>query len=636
MKISRKLQIGYLVITGMMILSSISGYYGFSQLSSLLDVVAGPVRETAAGSAKTTASVADQMLAVERILAGDQDGTDDLLAKAGEKSKSAIKQMTDAEMLNEEELDAIVKKVEEFGNIKAKILMEHSQFVSVNETLNDDFYTFNQLITLAKDGTAKQLRDALVKSSKRKNKRSSSGLGQEWAIADLTKETQIYLLETKYLYENMVASNKWFLNEELDVSIVNLEESVLDSADSPFYQENIIEEGRYKGKTFADAFVEAFKSLNTNIEQAKAFGLQLSNTRDQYYQTSKDLIKLVEETETIVDQKIKDNLSTVDGTRNFTQVVIIILALLGVALAVYISYTVLHVMIKWLNHTQSTMIQLANGSLNVRMDEDQKSIGGEDILQINQAINQVVHRFTEVVSEITTNTVLVQDVSKQIIQSADNISRGANDQASSVEETSASIEQMSATVSQNNKNANTTKTLAMDTAGSASDSGKAVMEMVESMRKIAEKVSIIDDIAYQTNLLALNASIEASRAGEDGRGFAVVAAEVRKLAERSKVAASEVIEMANNTVSISESASEQLLEILPNIDKTSELVQEISAASEEQSSGLHEITFAISQLDKVAQHNATAALQLTKMANEMDSSVDKLGDAIQFFNISNV
>jgi methyl-accepting chemotaxis protein len=155
------------------------------------------------------------------------------------------------------------------------------------------------------------------------------------------------------------------------------------------------------------------------------------------------------------------------------------------------------------------------------------------------------------------------------------------------------------------------------------------------MRKIAEKVSIIDDIAYQTNLLALNASIEASRAGEDGRGFAVVAAEVRKLAERSKVAASEVIEMATQTVSISEKAGEQLTAILPNIDRTAELVQEISAASAEQTSGLHEITFAISQLDQVAQHNATSSLQLTKMAENMDQSVVKLDEIVQFFDIAN-
>ena len=148
-----------------------------------------------------------------------------------------------------------------------------------------------------------------------------------------------------------------------------------------------------------------------------------------------------------------------------------------------------------------------------------------------------------------------------------------------------------------------------------------------------KKVSVIDDIAYQTNLLALNASIEASRAGEDGRGFAVVAAEVRKLAERSKVAASEVIEMANETVYVSERAGEQLTQILPNIDRTSELVQEISAASEEQSSGLHEITFAISQLDKVAQHNASSSLQLTKMGDEMDKSINNLEEIVRFFNV---
>lgn len=629
MKISQKLQRGYLVITAMMMLSSIFGYYGFKQLSGLLDSVSGPVRQVADGAAQTTAGIADQKLAVELTLGNDLGASDDLLKKAEAEVALAMKQLEDSNMLDEGELEKIQSKLAEFEGVKLKILQEHSQFVSIDEALDNDFYTFNNLITAAKDGTAKQLRDALVKASKKRKQ----SLGQEWAIADLTKETQIYLLEAKYLYETMAASNNWAMNADLDVTIVNLEESVFDSIDSDFYVDNIVDEGMYQGKTYAAAFEEAFQKLQGNIAKSVEYGSQLSSTRDQYYAVAGELGDLVENTEKVVDEKIEKQLASMDGTRNLTQAIIVFLAIAGVLISVYILFTVLNVMIQWLQTTQSTMIELANGNLNVQMNENEGNIGGEDLMQINQAINQVVYRFTEVVTEIRTNTQLVQDVSKQIIDSADNISRGANDQASSVEETSASIEQMSATVSQNNKNATTTKNIAMETAGSASDSGKAVMEMVESMRGIADKVSIIDDIAYQTNLLALNASIEASRAGEDGRGFAVVAAEVRKLAERSKVAASEVIEMANSTVHISENASGQLLEILPNIDRTSELVQEISAASEEQSSGLHEITFAISQLDKVAQHNASAALQLTKMSNEMDSSIGKLSDAIQFFNL---
>jgi len=328
-------------------------------------------------------------------------------------------------------------------------------------------------------------------------------------------------------------------------------------------------------------------------------------------------------------------MSQIDDVKASAQVWIIGSAIFGVIFSVVVG-AIVRRMILWLHDTQSTMASLADGRLNVDIKtSDNSFFSGDDIMEINLAVRRVVQKFSEVISEISTNTQVVDDISKQITGSANNISSGANDQATSVEETSASIEQMSATVSQNNKNASTTKTLAMETADSASASGKVVMDMVNAMRNIAEKVSIIDDIAYQTNLLALNASIEASRAGEDGRGFAVVAAEVRKLAERSKLAASEVIEMANETVHVSEQAGEQLMQILPNIDRTSELVQEISAASEEQSSGLHEISFAISQLDKVAQHNATASLQLTKMAGEMDSSVDKLGEAIQFFNIDN-
>ena len=352
----------------------------------------------------------------------------------------------------------------------------------------------------------------------------------------------------------------------------------------------------------------------------------LNASTSLYEGFSAELLADINTTEDVVLTTISQAISSIKDTKNTSQLIIILFALIAVVISLVIIVKVVNAVVQWLQTAEILMSEMANGNLNVKIPL--YNVAGDDLLSINRAVAKVIDKFSHIVNEMANNTAVVNDIAKQISESADSISRGANDQASSVEETSASIEQMSATVTQNNQNANSTKEIAMTTSTAASNSGKAVFD---AMRKIAERVSVIDDIAYQTNLLALNASIEASRAGEDGRGFAVVAAEVRKLAERSKLAASEVIQMANDTVLASEKAGEQLNTILPQIENTSRLVQEISAASEEQSSGLHEITFAISQLDKVAQHNASSSLQLTKMAEDMDQSIEKLDDVIRFF-----
>lgn len=629
MKISTKLQGGYLMMTVMVILCGGVGYYGFTKLSGLLDFVTTSITDTAVGASQTTKSVANQMLAVERVMDNDtSEETTKTLAEGQALTKKGMVLLSSSNLLDKKDLEQIHAKQKEFDTVKEKLLTEHSEFVDKIILLDANFSDFNELITLAKDATAKELRDVLMRKSA-----SSESLGAEWAIADLTKETQIYLLETKYLFESIISNNAWVQNsEQLDVTIINLEESVADAVDSRFYKKTTIADGKYAGQTYGDGFNTAFTELQENLQSAYLTGKTLSETRNQYRNISLELIALVEKTEATVNQKIVEEKRTIDGTRTTTQVLIIGCSILGVLISFAI-YMVVSVIIRWLQQTQSTMNELANGRLNTHIQSIDGVVSGDDLKGINESIRQVVEKFSQVISEISNGAHAVDNISKKITTSANNISSGANDQATSIEETSASIEQMSATVSQNNKNASTTKNLAMETAESATASGKVVLDMVNAMRKIAEKVSVIDEIAYQTNLLALNASIEASRAGDEGRGFAVVAAEVRKLAERSKLAASEVIEMANETVNVSERAGEQLMQILPSIDRTSELVQEISAASEEQSSGLHEISFAISQLDKVAQHNATASLELTKMAGEMDSSVYKLSEAIRFFNI---
>jgi len=256
-----------------------------------------------------------------------------------------------------------------------------------------------------------------------------------------------------------------------------------------------------------------------------------------------------------------------------------------------------------------------------------------DFLVLKDAVNNTVVRLSDTVAQVKTAADALTNAAGQVSATAQSLSQSSSEQAASVEESSASIEQMSASINQNAENAKVTDNMASKAAKEATEGGRAVGETVGAMKKIAEKIGIIDDIAYQTNLLALNAAIEAARAGEHGKGFAVVAAEVRKLAERSQVAAQEIGELAGDSVGMAEKAGKLLDEIVPSINKTSDLVQEIASASQEQSSGVAQINNAMNQLNQATQQNASASEELAATAEELGGQAEQLQDIMGFFNI---
>jgi methyl-accepting chemotaxis protein len=224
----------------------------------------------------------------------------------------------------------------------------------------------------------------------------------------------------------------------------------------------------------------------------------------------------------------------------------------------------------------------------------------------------------------------VNSSTEQVASSSQQLSQGANEQAASVEETSSSIEEITATIRQNADNASQTEKIAVKSANDAKEGGEAVKQTVKAMKEIADKTSIIQEIARQTNLLSLNASIEAARAGDHGKGFAVVASEVQKLAERSSNAAKEISDLSNSSVDIAEKAGEMLGKLVPDIQKTAELVAEINAASGEQANGIQQINSAIQQLNTVVQQNASAAEELTATAEELSSQTESMQGSIIF------
>ncbi|MBR0687416.1 methyl-accepting chemotaxis protein [Bradyrhizobium manausense] len=280
-----------------------------------------------------------------------------------------------------------------------------------------------------------------------------------------------------------------------------------------------------------------------------------------------------------------------------------------------------------LNQTAALANEIAQGNLIV----EAKPLSDKDTLGL--ALERMVVKLRQIVSEALTAAQNVSAGSQELSASAEQLSQGATEQASSAEEASSSMEEMASNVKQNADNANQTEKIAAQSAKDAEASGAAVGRAVNAMQTIAEKITIVQEIARQTDLLALNAAVEAARAGEHGKGFAVVASEVRKLAERSQAAAAEIGTLSADTVKVAQEAGSMLSKLVPDIKRTAELVEEITAACREQDVGSAQINQAIQQLDKVGQQNASASEQVSSTSEELASQAEQLQSTIAYFRI---
>jgi methyl-accepting chemotaxis protein len=286
----------------------------------------------------------------------------------------------------------------------------------------------------------------------------------------------------------------------------------------------------------------------------------------------------------------------------------------------------LNTLIVAMNDITAAAEEVANGNLTVELHDR----SAQDKLM--QALAAMVSGLTRTVSDIRGIAGEVAAASQSISTASIQVSKGASAQAAAAEEASSSMEEMVSNIKQNADNAQQTDKIANKSAKDAQESGRSVLEAVSAMKEIANKISIIEEIARQTNLLALNAAIEAARAGEHGKGFAVVAAEVRKLAERSQKAAAEINQLSANTLRVSEKSGEMLDKLVPDIQRTAELVQEISAASKEQDTGAEQINKALQQLEQVIQQNASASEEMASTTEELTGQSDQLVSALGFFH----
>ena len=280
-----------------------------------------------------------------------------------------------------------------------------------------------------------------------------------------------------------------------------------------------------------------------------------------------------------------------------------------------------------------TVAEAIAGNLAVRIDTRGSSGFQRDA---GEKLNQLLAKFGQTVSSVAVTAQQLTSASQQVSQTSQSLSQSASQQAASVEETTASLQEMNASVKGNAESATVTDGIATRAAKEAEEGGNAVGQTAAAMKSIAAKVKVIDDIAYQTNLLALNAAIEAARAGEHGKGFAVVAAEVRKLAERSQVAAQEIGNLAGTSVGLAEKAGALLNGMVPSIQKTSELVQEIAAASGEQAEGVAQITGAMNHLSGATQQTASASEQLSATAEELSERARELNELMNSFQLDGI
>ena len=300
-----------------------------------------------------------------------------------------------------------------------------------------------------------------------------------------------------------------------------------------------------------------------------------------------------------------------------------------VFVSVLIAFFLTRIITRALMEALGVANRLADGDLTVHVAASSKDETG----QLLTAMRDMIGKLQRVVGDVTAASDNVAAGSNELSSAAQSLSQGNTEQAASIEETSASMEEMAANIQQNTDNAQTTQTISQKAAIDAKEGGDAVVQAVGAMKEIASKISIIEEIARQTNLLALNAAIEAARAGEHGKGFAVVAAEVRKLAERSQTAAGEIGQLSSSSVEVAEKAGTIINKLVPDIQKTAELVQEIAAASAEQNTGASQVNQALQQLDQVIQKNAGASEEMAATSEELSAQAELLAQAIGFFQL---
>lgn len=379
---------------------------------------------------------------------------------------------------------------------------------------------------------------------------------------------------------------------------------------------------------------EASKLLNI-VGFLKEYDTAMDNFMAAYNLSKETENKLVEkgkEIITVSDQMEENILSFLEEQYKGAISFITIFTLLSIAISIVVTYLLTKYLTSMIKKGGALAQTYADGNLAFQVPEEDLVVKDE-LGDLARSMVDMGDKLRSIIEGVLLSATNVASASSEVSSTAQQISQGASEQASAVEEVSSSMEQMTANIQQNSDNSQQTETIAENVSVKISQVAEKAQKAMDANRIIADKINIINDIAFQTNILALNAAVEAARAGEQGKGFAVVASEVRKLAERSKIAADEIVSLSKTSLDLVEETAINMAELIPNMERTSKLVVEITSASSEQNSGASQINNAIQQLNNVTQQNAAASEELATSAEEMNSQAELLKEQVSFFKI---
>ena len=415
------------------------------------------------------------------------------------------------------------------------------------------------------------------------------------------------------------------ISEQLNVAFDDFESYTQSHGNNEENEENVQlwTNFRKNWATFEELFNKII-GLSHEFVKEDALNLIVNQQQANYTAALNELGKL----SNVHQQNMESLKEQVEDLRNLATLIIVVGTIITILLMMLFLSRIGRSISGSLDNAVKYAEKVADGYLEVSV----KDMYRDEVGSILKAMQIMSKNLTDIINKVKNQADHLFLVSKQVNQTAQRMSKNASMQAAGVEQTSASLQQMSASISQNNTNAKSTEEIALQTATQANEGGQAVRETMLAMQDIASKITIIEEIAYKTNILALNAAIEAARAGEHGLGFAVVASEVQKLAESSQNAAQEIKKLTTNSVYIAEHAGQLLNTIVPSIQRTAELVQEIAAASQEQTAGVEQINRAVNQLDQISQQNAAASEELASAAEQLNSQSQHLLQMINFFD----